>query len=81
MNAYRHKFYATCPKDGEAILYDLIIETSNIIMTEDIVTECTVSEPVFQEALADRLIKMFGGRQTIVATHTSVEITTTRFAL
>ena len=78
MTRYDHQFAATCPADGEAIVYFLTIKTDALIMAEDIAAFCRSHDAVFHEALADRLIEKFGGRQKLRATHQGVHITTTR---
>jgi hypothetical protein len=49
-----------------------------VIKAESIVAECTFDQPVFHEAVADRLFESLGGRQVLTATHTGVEIETRR---
>lgn len=78
MNIYRKTFVAVCPNDGEAIIYDLKIETYRTIFVEHINTATALIKAGFQEAIADDLHRQFGGLQTIQATHQGVDLTTIR---
>lgn len=78
MNTYRYKFWAQCPSDKAQILYHLQIQTDDVIMAERIERECKFNEPVYHEDAADGLLKKFGGRQTLEATHGRVNIVTER---
>lgn len=78
MNVYRKTFVAVCPNDGEAIIYDLKIETDRTIFVEHINTATAVIKAGFHEAIADDLHRQFGGLQTIQATHQGVDLTTIR---
>nr|WP_314582257.1 hypothetical protein [uncultured Pseudomonas sp.] len=78
MNIYRKTFVAVCPNDGEAIIYDLKIETDRTIYVEHINTATALIKAGFQEAIADDLHRQFGGLQTIQATHHGVDLTTIR---
>ena len=78
MNIYRKTFVAVCPNDGEAIIYDLKIETDRTIYVEHINTATALIKMGFQEAIADDLHQRFGGLQTIQGTHQGVDLTTIR---
>lgn len=78
MNIYRKTFVAVCPNDGEAIIYDLKIETERRIYVEHINTATALIKAGFHEAIADELHQQFGGLQTIQATHQGVDLTTIR---
>lgn len=78
MDIYRKTFAATCPNDGESIIYDLKIETDRTIFVEHINTATSLIKAGFQEAIADDLHRQFGGLQTIQATHQGVDLTTIR---
>ncbi|ONN70701.1 hypothetical protein [Pseudomonas oryzihabitans] len=75
MNIYRKTFVAACPNDGEAIIYDLKIETDRTIYVEHINTATALIKAGFQEEIADELHQRFGGLQTIQATHQGVDLT------
>lgn len=80
-NCYSHKFTAICPVNGEAILYDIEIQSADVIMVEEITAFFRgLKDPVFHEALADQLYAAFGGFQIMVATHHGVDIRTERYA-
>lgn len=78
MNRYDYDFTAVCPSDGTDIDYHLAIETSDVVMAEEIVKACQFLEPVYHEAAADALFEKFGGRQIMNAVHQGVYILTTR---
>ncbi|WP_288492031.1 hypothetical protein [uncultured Pseudomonas sp.] len=78
MNVYRKTFVAVCPNDGEAIIYDLKIQTDRTIYVENINTATALIKIGFQEVIADDLYRQFGGLQTIQATHQGVDLTTIR---
>jgi hypothetical protein len=77
MNVYRHNFVVECPNNGNKIGYSLTIETRDRIMVEQIVEKCNVRTG-FHEDLAEAFHDWWGGRQTMVAYHHGVWITTTR---
>lgn len=77
MNRYRHAFAVVCPNNGVRVEYVIEIETSAVIMVEEIVAACRI-ETGFQEGIADELLKALGGRQVIRACHHGVEIETVR---
>ncbi|WJN60897.1 hypothetical protein [Pseudomonas sp. SO81] len=78
MNTYRITFAATCPNDGELIVYKLEIQTSEVIYVEHLKAETALIKTGIQEQIADRLQQRFGGEQTMVAVHQGVEIETVR---
>lgn len=78
MNRYIRQFSATCPNNGAAIIYNLMIETDVVIMVEDIVTETDAIGNGYHEAIADNLHQRFGGRQILTAHHHGVDILTRR---
>lgn len=79
MNIYRHTFVATCPSDGESIIYRLEIKTTKVIMVEHIKTATDLIKTGYHEQIADQLYDRFGGEHKILATHQGVEIETIRF--
>lgn len=81
MNAYRTKFAAVCPVNGQIVQFDLRIETLSVLRVESIRAQVGMCTHGFHEAFADQLHAALGGRQTLVAFHHGVEITTTRGSL
>lgn len=78
MNIYKHKFYSRCPNNGQLIEYRFELATPNMVQVEDIVKGCAVHKMGYHEAIADDLMKQFGGRQTLRAHHHGVDIETRR---
>ena len=78
MNTYSTRFLATCPNNGEHILYDLVIDSTAVIMVEHIVTATRMIRTGYHENIADALHKQFGGRQVLMAHHHGVDIKTVR---
>lgn len=78
MNTYTKTFIATCPVDGENIIYALAIQSKKMIHVEHINTACALQKSGFHEDIADALHAVLGGEQTIEATHAGVRITTVR---
>ncbi len=78
MNTYKTKFKALCPVNGRVIDYSLQIDTAETIPVEDILSATSAIKPEFHEVIADELKMRFPGRQTLVAFHHGVEITTVR---
>ena len=78
MNKYRHTFAATCPSDGETIIYRLEIQATSMIHVEHIKAATALIKKGWHEQIADRLSESLGGHQTIIATHQGVEIETVR---
>ncbi|MBD8790929.1 hypothetical protein IFR09_11120 [Pseudomonas syringae] len=80
MNIYRHTFTATCPSDGDTIIYSLEIRSQAVIMVEHIKTATALIKSGYHESIADDLSERFGGYQTMIATHQGVEIETVRLS-
>lgn len=78
MHAYITEFFANCPNNGIRIKYRLRIETHEIIPVEQITAKVEALSEGFHEELADELLCVFGGVQTLVADHHGVTIETTR---
>ena len=81
MNIYTRQFAATCPNNGESIIYNLRIEAGEkVIQVEHIVTATALIKRGYHEQIADELHGRFGGRQTLRAHHHGVDIETIREA-
>ncbi|WP_325437553.1 hypothetical protein [Pseudomonas nitroreducens] len=78
MNIYRHTFTATCPSDGENIVYRLEIRTTRMIMVEHLRTETALIKKGYHEKIADALAEKFGGLQIMEAQHQGIQIMTVR---
>jgi hypothetical protein len=78
VNIYRHTFAATCPADGESIIYRLEIRTARMIMVEHLRTETALIKKGYHEKIADDLAEKFGGLQIMEALHQGVQIVTVR---
>lgn len=76
MNTYRYRFVATCPNNGEAIVYTLSIATSATIFVEHIKVACAMHKAGYHENIAAALHDRFGGVLTLVANHHGVDIET-----
>ncbi len=79
-NTYRHAFTATCPSDGEVIVYSLEIRSKTMIRVEHIKTATALIKQGWHEQIADQLAERFGGGQVIKAVHQGVEIVTVRLS-
>lgn len=77
MNHYSYRFQAPCPANGKIITYNLEIESSVLVLVEQITATCAEMSG-YHEQIADELHKALGGIQTIVAHHHGVTITTRR---
>lgn len=77
MNIYTQRFRATCPKNNCTVDYVLTIESTRMIMVEDIQAAVNKLEG-FHEDFADSLLRQFGGRQTLSAHHHGTDIQTIR---
>lgn len=77
MNTYTQKFRATCPANGRSVDYTLVIESSRMVMVEEIQAAVTGLEG-YHEDFADRLLAKFGGSQTLSAYHHGTDIVTVR---
>lgn len=80
MNIYRHTFAATCPSDGDTIIYSLEIRSLAVVMVEHIRTATALIKSGYHERIADELAERLGGDQTIKAVHQGVEIETVRLS-
>ncbi len=80
MNIYRHTFTATCPSDGDVIVYSLEIRSLQMIRVEHIKTATALIKQGWHEQIADDLSERFGGDQMIKAVHQGVEIETVRLS-
>lgn len=77
MNVYTQRFRAICPKNSRSVDYLLVIESSRTIMVEDI--QAAVAKlKGYHEEFADRLFRLFGGKQTLTAHHHGTDIETRR---
>ena len=80
MNKYTYSFNSQCPNETHGVIYYTIeIETPTMIMVEAIIDYCKKYVKSYHEEIADDLIKKFGGKQTITATHKNVKIETIRY--
>jgi len=79
-NTYRHLFTATCPGDGEVIVYSLAICSRAMIRVEHIKTATALIKQGWHQQIADNLAERFGGDQVIKAVHQGVEIETVRLS-
>lgn len=77
-NEYKMSFYVRCPSDKELIKYSLSLTTDVTIMVESLIEFVKQIEEDYQENIADRLFKKFGGISVLSATHQGVTIITTR---
>ena len=80
MNIYKYSFQRDCIVDGKTICYTLEITTHDQLMAEDII-DFSTEEPSIQEIIADQYYNRFGGKQTMIGTHSGVQITTHRGSL
>lgn len=80
MNIYRHTFTATCPSDGDVIVYSLEIRCLEMIRVEHIKTATALIKQGWHEQIADDLAERFGGDQVIKAVHQGIEIETVRLS-
>lgn len=80
MNFYTTSFFAVCPVNGARVLYELEIETNEVIAVEQISDEVAMLDKGLHEEIADVLLRVFGGRQTLTADHHGVRIKTIRSA-
>jgi hypothetical protein len=78
VNVYTIDFKATCPVNGDSVDYQLRIETCDVVPAESLVAEVSTLHDRLHENIADSLAALFGGRQTLAATHRGVHIETTR---
>jgi hypothetical protein len=79
VNIYETSFYCKCPINKIRILYELKIETKEIISVEELLKHIEHwYQDGFHELIADHLAESFNGVQTLKADHHSVKITTIR---
>lgn len=78
MNTYTTKFVLTCVVNQQQIEHFLTISTQDVIVVEDLISFIKNLEPAFHEIIADKLAEKFGGKQTLIANHHGVTITTER---
>lgn len=78
LNIYRHSFVASCPNDGEMIVYKLEIRSTRMIMVEHIKTATALIKSGHQERIADDLAERFGAHLILIGTHQGVELTSIR---
>lgn len=78
MNAYTTEFFANCPNNGIRIKYRLRIETREVIPVEQIVARLEAISEGYHEEIADELLQVFKGVQTLTADHHGVTIETVR---
>ena len=79
MNIYETSFYCKCPINKIRILYELKIETKQIIAVEELLEHINHwYQDGFHELIADHLAENFNGVQTLGDNHHSVKITTIR---
>ena len=79
VNIYETSFYCKCPINKIRILYELKIETKEIISVEELLKHIEHwYQDGFHELIADHLAERFNGIHTLKADHHSVKITTIR---
>ena len=79
MNIYETSFYCKCPINKIRILYELKIETKQIIAVEELLEHINHwYQDGFHELIADHLAENFNGIHTLEANHHSVKIITIR---
>lgn len=78
INEYQHTFVATCPNDGDQIIYELVIRTKETIMVEHIKTATALIKKGIHEQIADDLFLRFGGDQELTAVHQGLRIKSKR---
>lgn len=79
-NTYRYTFTATCPGDGQVIVYSLEIRSLQMIRVEHIKIATSLIKQGWHEQIADQLAERFGGDQLIKAVHQGIEIETVRLS-
>lgn len=78
MNEYRARFVAKCPSNEIEVHYELMIETTRMILVERITQTVEKHTRGYHEDIANSLFQELGGVQTLVAEHHGVTITTRR---
>jgi len=59
VNTYRTQFAATCPSDGQRIIYSLEMRTAETVMVEQINDALDEIREDYQENIATRLAESF----------------------
>lgn len=81
MNTYRAQFCATCPSDGQRIVYSLEMRTDETVMVERINEALDEIREDYQESIADRLSERFPMCSiNLYGVHQGVEIVSDRAA-
>ncbi len=78
MNEYRTRFVAKCPSNEVDIDYELMIETTRMILVERINETVKRHTRGYHEDIANSLFQELGGVQVLAAEHHGVVITTRR---
>jgi len=78
LNTYTTKFLLTCIVNQKPVEHFLTISTQRVIVVEELLFFIKNLEPAFHEIIADKLAEKFGGKQTLVANHHGVTISTER---
>jgi hypothetical protein len=68
----------TCIVNQKPVEHFLTISTQRVIVVEELLFFIKNLEPAFHEIIADKLAEKFGGKQTLVANHHGVTISTER---
>jgi hypothetical protein len=80
VNIYRRTFYCKCPNNSQLIEYHFELMTDKMVQVEDIVEFCDTFDIGYHEAIAEKLVGRFGGRQVLKAHHHGVDVETRRDA-
>ena len=80
MNRYYTEFFATCPSNQTRVKYMLNIETTSVIMVEEITRVVNGLTTGYHEVIANKICQALKGRQTLRAHHHGVDIETVRGA-
>lgn len=78
VNKYTTNFFAICPVNKIRIEYELVIESTNLILVEELLSTVSSVDFCLHEKIADDLFNKYGGRQTLKAFHHGVLIETLR---
>jgi hypothetical protein len=78
VNVYRTEFFARCPNNGVRVKYLLSVETADVLSVEEIIAGVDQFDEGFHEEIADALLQMLGGSQTLIAEHHGVTIESRR---
>lgn len=77
MNIYTQRFRATCPANSRSVDYTLTIESPRMIMVEELQGAVAEIEG-YHEEIADQLLRLFGGKQILIAHHHGTDVETVR---